>query len=50
MGMREFVDVLHELLAVDTVEGLVKSLDAAEDKITVVLSDGAKFVVSVERT
>lgn len=48
MSMQEFVDILHELIVVDTVEGLVKKASLDEDKITVCMRDGAKFVVSVE--
>ena len=48
MSMQEFIEILDELIAVDTEEGLVKDTYADESTITVNMFDGKKFTVSVK--
>lgn len=50
MSMQEFIDMLHELLVVDTEEGLVKYTKVESDRIHVQISDGKKFTVIVEKS
>lgn len=49
MESKEFLDLVHELIVVDTDEGLVKETSADGQAITVKLTDGTNFKVSVEK-
>lgn len=48
MSMQEFIDILCELIAVDTAEGLVKDTYAEESTIIVNMYDGKKFTILVK--
>jgi len=49
MGVKEFLDLLHELIVVDTEYGLVDETCIAGDSIIVKLKSGSSFVVRVEK-
>ncbi|MEG1520053.1 MAG: hypothetical protein RR458_03620 [Clostridia bacterium] len=49
MEKQEFFDILHELIVVETEEGLIVSSKEADGKIALSLNDGSKFVVTIEK-
>lgn len=49
MDIQEFIDLLHELIVVDTDDGLVESTSLEGQIITVNLADGTSYKVSVAK-
>lgn len=49
MEVKEFLDLLHELIVVDTEYGLVDETCVAGQSIIVKLKNGSSFVVRVEK-
>ena len=47
MSMQEFIEILDELIAVDTEDGLIKDTYTDDNTITVNMYDGKKFTVSI---
>ena len=48
MKKEYFIDILHELIVVDTEESFVIATERTGNCITVHLSDGSKFAVVVQ--
>ena len=49
MKLHEFVEMLDELITVDTDEGVIEETSITDNKITVTLYDKTKLIVTVEQ-
>lgn len=50
MDAKDFMDILHELIVVETDDGLVKETSIEGNSIMVKLSDGSGFLVNIEKS
>lgn len=50
METKEFLDILHELIVVDTQEGIILSACTDADSIVVKVNGGSEFTVTIKKT
>lgn len=49
MKIQEFIDLIHELIAVDTEDGVVRESCITPSSFFVKLADGSSFIITVEK-